>query len=115
VASIGRRGWRQVKTSLAGEVEARLAESINALHREIAELTELLKVEIEVGNETTELLGRLLKTASNRLDVVEDSLRELGAGGAMAAGAPAGAPGGSPDRRRRSRTPTTSAGSGDAS
>jgi len=111
VASIGRRGWRQVKTSLAGEVEARLAESINALHREIAELTAILKVQVDVGNETTELLGRLLATASDRLDAVEDSLRQLTAGEATATEVPKA----TPDGQHRSRTAAPPGGSGEAS
>jgi len=103
VASIGRRGWRQVKTSLAGEVEVRVAPplaelvarvsqlqdatadiagSLAVLRRELAELADVVTVQVDVGNQTTELFGRLLATASNRLEVVEDSLRQL-AGGSL--------------------------------
>ena len=101
MASNGRRSWRQVKTTLKGEVKARVAPplaeliarvaelqdstaaiagSLAVLRREIAELTDIVTVQVEVGNQTTELLGRLLATTSERLEVVEDSLRQLSGG-----------------------------------
>ena len=101
MASNGRRSWRDVKTTLKGEVKARVAPplaeliarvaelqdstaaiagSLAVLRREIAELTDIVTVQAEVGNQTTELLGRLLATTSDRLDLVEDSLRRLSSG-----------------------------------
>ncbi len=101
VASNGRRSWREVKTTLRGEVKARVAPplaeliarvaelqdstaaisgSLAVLRREIAELTDIVKVQAEVGNETTELLGRLLATTSERLEIVEDALHQLSGG-----------------------------------
>jgi hypothetical protein len=43
-------------------------------------------VQVEMGNQTTELLGRLLATASSRLEAVEDSLRQVTAAGVTAGG-----------------------------
>src|SRR5208282_4303946 len=101
VASNGRRSWREVKTTLKGEVKARVAPplaeliarvaelqdstaaiagSLAVLRREIAELSDIVSVQAEVGNQTTELLGRILATTSSRLDAVEDSLRQLAPG-----------------------------------
>jgi len=101
VASNGRRSWREVKTTLKGELKARVAPplaeliarvaelqdstaaiagSLAVLRREIAELTDIVTVQAEVGNQTTELLGRLLAATSERLEVVEESLRQLSGG-----------------------------------
>lgn len=98
MASTGRRSWRQVKTSLTRELKARVAPplaeliarvtelqdttaaiagSLAVLRREMAELTDVITVQVDVGNQTTELLGRLLATTSDRLDLVEDALGQL--------------------------------------
>ena len=95
MASTGRRSWRQVKTGVArelrarvapplGELIARIAElqdataaisgSLAVLRREMAELSDIVAVQVDVGNQTTELLGRLLATTSDRLDLLEDRL-----------------------------------------
>ena len=82
MASIGQRGWRQAKTSLTTKFDKRftlpLAEAIehvSQLQDQVAELTDIVKVQVEMSLQATELLGRLLATASSRLDEVEDSLR----------------------------------------
>ena len=40
----------------------------------MAELSDIVAVQVDVGNQTTELLGRLLATTSDRLDLLEDRL-----------------------------------------
>ena len=105
MASTGRRSWRQAKISLATEAKARVARpivdirdrvselqdataaisgSLAVLRREMAELSDVVAVQVEVGNQTTELLGRLLASTSDRLDLLEEGLRALGSGGAAA-------------------------------
>ncbi len=93
MASIGQRGWRQAKTSLTTKFDKRftlpLAEAIehvSQLQDQVAELTDIVKVQVEMSLQATELLGRLLATASSRLDEVEDSLRELTTTGMTATG-----------------------------
>jgi Fic family protein len=93
VASIGRRGWRQAKTSLTTKFDRRVTlpladalERVTQLQDQVAELTDIVKVQVEMGNQTTELLGRLLATASSRLEAVEDSLRQVTAAGMTVAG-----------------------------
>ena len=84
MASIGRRGWRQAKTSLTTKFDKRFTlpladaiEHLTQLQGQVAALTDIVKVQVEMSNQTTELLGRLLATASGRLDAVEDSLRQI--------------------------------------
>ena len=84
MASIGRRGWRQAKTSLTTKFDRRVTlpladvlERVTELQAQVAELTDIVKVQVETSNQTTELLGRLLATASGRLESVEDSLRQV--------------------------------------
>jgi len=93
VASIGRRGWRQAKTSLTTKFDRRVTlpladalERVTQLQNQVAELTDIVKVQVEMSNQTTELLGRLLVTASSRLEAVEDSLRQVTAAEMTAAG-----------------------------
>jgi len=93
VASIGQRGWRQAKTSLTTKFDRRVTvpladalERVTQLQDQVAELTDIVKVQVEMGNQTTELLGRLLATASSRLEAVEDSLRQVTAAGVTAGG-----------------------------
>jgi hypothetical protein len=52
-------------------------EHVTQLQAQVAALTDIVKVQVEMSNQTTELLGRLLATASSRLDEVEDSLRQI--------------------------------------
>ena len=84
MASIGRRGWRQARTSLTTKFDRRVTlpladalERVTQLQNQVAELTDIVRVQVEMGNQTTELLGRLLATASDRLDAVEESLRQI--------------------------------------
>ncbi len=84
MASNGRRGWRQLKSNVTAKIDGRVApplaelvERVSQLQNEIAELKDIVTVQVDVGNQTTELVGRLLATASNRLDALEDSVRQL--------------------------------------
>ena len=93
MASIGHRGWRQAKTSLTKKFDGRVTlplaevlERVTRLQDQVAELTDVVRGQVEMGSQTTELLGRLLATSSSRLDEVEDSLRQLSTAGATALG-----------------------------
>jgi hypothetical protein len=84
VTSIGRRGWSQAKSSLTTKFDGRVTvpladvlERVIQLQRQLDELTRIVTMQVDVGNQTTELLGRLLATSSDRLDAVEDSLSQL--------------------------------------
>ena len=100
MASTGHRSWRQVKSGLARKLKggvarpfadlttrvselqdatAAIAGSLAVLRREMAELADVVAVQVDVGNQTTELLGRLLATTSARLELLEDSLGQLAA------------------------------------
>lgn len=125
MASTGRRSWRQAKISLAREAKARVARpivdirdrvselqdataaisgSLAVLRREMAELSDIVAVQVDVGNQTTELLGRLLASTSDRLDVLEEGLRELASGGATTL---AGSNGKTDGQAARAETVTT--------
>ena len=77
MTSIGRRGWLHAKASLAGKVDARVAPPIAELAAQIAELQDIVTVQIDVGNQTLELLGRLLESSNARLEAVEESLHQV--------------------------------------
>jgi hypothetical protein len=84
----GRRGWSQTKSSLTTKFDGRVTipladvlERVIQLQAQVEELTRIVTVQVDVTNQTTELLGRLLATSSNRLDAIEDSL-----GGILPAG-----------------------------
>lgn len=98
MASTGHRSWRQVSTILAREARARIAPpldelitritelqdataaisgSLAVMRREMAELHDIVAVQVDVGNQTTELFGRLLADASARLETLEEDLRQL--------------------------------------
>jgi len=84
VTSIGRRGWSQAKSSLTTKFDGRVTvpladvlERVIQLQRQVDELTRVVTMQVDVGNQTTELLGRLLAASSDRLDAVEDSLSQL--------------------------------------
>jgi hypothetical protein len=81
VTSIGRRGWSQAKSSLTTKFDGRVTlpladvlERVVQLQGQVEELTRVVTMQVEVGNQTTELLGRLLATSTARLEVLEDSL-----------------------------------------
>jgi len=116
VASIGRGGWRQAKTSLTTKFDRRVTlpladalERVTQLQNQVAELTDIVKVQVEMSNQTTELLGRLLVTASSRLEAVEDSLRQVTAAEMTAAGVTAAGSSESTENRPRDEAGTSSA------
>jgi hypothetical protein len=59
-------------------------ERVTQLQDQVAELTDIVKVQVEMGNQTTELLGRLLATACSRLEALEDSPRRVTTAGVTA-------------------------------
>ncbi len=88
MASIGRRGWHQVKSALTTKFDRRVTlpladtlERVTRLQDQVGELTEIVREQVELANQTTELLGRLLVTASGRLDAVEELLGRIEADG----------------------------------
>ncbi|MGO8723285.1 MAG: hypothetical protein ACLQRM_11205 [Acidimicrobiales bacterium] len=94
VTSIGRRGWSQAKSSLSTKFDGRVTvpladvlERVTQLQGQVEELTRIITAQADVANQTTELLGRLLATSSDRLEVLEDSLAELKGSQATKAGA----------------------------
>ena len=116
MASIGRGGWRQAKTSLTTKFDRRVTlpladalERVTQLQNQVAELTDIVKVQVEMSNQTTELLGRLLVTASSRLEAVEDSLRQVTAAEMTAAGVTAAGSSESTENRPRDEAGTSSA------
>ena len=116
MASIGRRGWRQARTSLTTKFDRRVTlpladalERVTQLQNQVAELTDIVKVQVEMANQTTELLGRLLATASSRLEAVEDSLRQVTAAEMTAAGVTAAGSSESTENRPRDEAGTSSA------
>ena len=116
MASIGRGGWRQAKTSLTTKFDRRVTlpladalERVTQLQNQVAELTDIVKVQVEMGNQTTELLGRLLVTASSRLEAVEDSLRQVTAAEMTAAGVTAAGSSESTENQPRDEAGTSSA------
>ncbi|MGD0945314.1 MAG: hypothetical protein ABR972_13725 [Acidimicrobiales bacterium] len=95
MTSIGRRSWSQAKSSLTTKFDDRVTlpladvlERVTQLQQQVEELTSIIKVQADVANQTTELLGRLLATSANRLEVLEDSLRQLAPAGATPADPP---------------------------
>jgi len=93
VTSIGRRGWSQAKSSLSTKFDGRVTvpladvlERVTQLQGQVEELTRIITAQADVANQTTELLGRLLATSSDRLEVLEDSLAELKGSQATKAG-----------------------------
>jgi len=81
VTSIGRRGWSQAKSSLTTKFDGRVTvpladvlERVVQLQDQVEELTRIVTMQVEVTNQSTELLGRLLATSSARLDALEGPL-----------------------------------------
>jgi hypothetical protein len=116
VASIGRRGWRQAKSALTTKFDRRVTlpladtlERVTRLQDQVGELTEIIKEQIETANETTELLGRLLATASGRLDALEDCLAQITAAGMTPARVGKPAAGGSTKNQPRDEARASSA------
>ena len=95
--SVARSGWRRAKSSIADEVAARmeghaareqeilrqltdvfkeivrLSEEVSQLSRRVADLAATVSVQVDVDNQSTELLGRLLAQARARLDALEEA------------------------------------------
>ncbi len=116
MASIGRRGWRQAKSALTTKFDRRVTlpladtlERVTRLQDQVGELTEIIKEQIETANETTELLGRLLATASGRLDALEDCLAQITAAGMTPARVGKPAAGGSTKNQPRDEARASSA------
>lgn len=81
MASTGRRGLSQAKSALASKFDGRVTlpladvlERVVQLQAQVDELTRIVETQLEVSNQTAELFGRLLATASQRLDVLERSV-----------------------------------------
>jgi len=116
VASIGRRGWRQAKSALTTKFDRRLTlpladtlERVTRLQDQVGELTEIIREQVDMANQTTELLGRLLATASGRLDAVEESLVQITAAGMTPAGVGEPGAGGSTKSQLREEAGVSSA------
>lgn len=86
MASTPRATWQRAKHSLAHQVTADLTPQLDAvrsrldaleaaltaIERQLRELHEIAVVQTEVANESTELLGRLLRSATERIDALEE-------------------------------------------
>ncbi len=110
----GRRGWNQAKSSLTTKFDGRVTipladvlERVTQLQDQVEELTRIITAQADVNNQTTELLGRLLATASARLDAVEASLPD------SQAGKPAPGSAGSANGRPPAKTEGKTSASGD--
>jgi hypothetical protein len=117
MASIGRRTLNQTKSTLASKFDGRVTipladvlQRVIQLQAQVAELTRIVTAQADVGVQTTELLGRLIATSSDRLDVVEDWLRLLSSGEL-----PATKSTGSRKNPPRAKAAGTSSASGDSS
>ena len=104
MTSIGRRGWSQAKSSLSSKFDGRVTvpladvlERVTKLQDQVEELTRIITVQADVANQTTELLGRLIATSTNRLDLLEDSVLKPAPPG----GATPGTPGNTPRQPRK--------------
>jgi len=96
VSSIARSGWHRVKSSMAGELSARVghefdtrfterldrlqagldavAGSLAVMRRELSDLADTIAVESEVHAQTTELFGRLLQSSTARIEALEEAI-----------------------------------------
>ncbi|MGD1010957.1 MAG: hypothetical protein ABR925_00270 [Acidimicrobiales bacterium] len=86
MTSSGNRGWLNAKANLRDKFDTRVTvpladvlEHVTLLQDQVSELTDIIKVQLEMWSQTTELLGRLLAASSSRLDAVEASLEQSGA------------------------------------
>jgi ABC-type transporter Mla subunit MlaD len=96
VASPQRAIWRRLKTSLAHQVSAEVAPALDektaelrarldaveaqlaTLSEQVRDLRQIAGTQVDVTNESTELLGRLIRSASSRIDELEErASREL--------------------------------------
>lgn len=86
MSSLPRAGWQRVRTSLTGEIRGdldevrarltELGEDVAALREAVGEIRRTLDVAVDVDNQVTELLGRLVRSASERLDELEERVSE---------------------------------------
>lgn len=85
MASPPRAAWRRIKMSVASQVSAEMAPALDeqrarldaveaqlaALTEQIRDLRQIAGVQVDVTNESTELLGRLIRSATSRIDLLE--------------------------------------------
>ncbi len=69
MASVPRGALRRIKESVT---HADVRRRLEAIEAQLAELTHIASVQVEVTNESTELLGRLLRSATDRIDELEE-------------------------------------------
>lgn len=79
MASAPRAAWQRIRTSLAQQVtadlEGRLGElstRLDAIELRLRELRDLAETQVDSETQTTELLGRLLRSATSRIDELEE-------------------------------------------
>jgi uncharacterized protein (UPF0335 family) len=90
VASAPRAAWRRIRTSLASQVSSDLEPvvreqigavrahleaiegTIAALGDQVKELREIAGAQVEAENQSSELLGRLLRAATSRIEQLEE-------------------------------------------
>ena len=85
-SSTARSGWRETTTRLARRaagsivghqrsVDARLdaiEEHLASIEAQLRELREMAGTQVDVENQSTELLGRLLRAATDRIEDLEE-------------------------------------------
>lgn len=102
MSSIARQGWHRVKSSVAGEVGARVGDQVDRIHepiarlqesvdrlqasvdalagslavmrREVTDLADTVAVQSDVHAQTTELFGRVLQAQASRIEALEEAL-----------------------------------------
>lgn len=79
MASAPRAAWQRIRTSLAQQVIAtmegqlnELAARLDGVELRLRELKELAEAQVEVENQSIELLGRLLRSVTGRIDELEE-------------------------------------------
>jgi hypothetical protein len=85
-SSTPRPGWRRTTTGIARRAASTIVghqrsvdQRLDAIERRLAdidgqlrELREIAETQVDVENQSTELLGRLLRAATSRIDVLEE-------------------------------------------
>jgi hypothetical protein len=59
-------------------LEIHVAQRIDEMRFELGEIRAMLTAQIEADSDATELLGRLLRATSSRLDLLEESVAPTG-------------------------------------
>ena len=90
MASAPRAAWRRIKTSLAGQVSSEVTpvidehtaelrvrlEAVEAqlvlLGEQVRDLRQIAGTQVDIANQSTELLGRLIRSAMSRIDDLEE-------------------------------------------